>query len=54
MGQRELANSADVPIRTIQQYEQRQKDINHARTDYVVRMAKVLQCESEELLEDEQ
>ena len=30
LSQRELSERADVPLRTIQQYEQKQKNINHA------------------------
>lgn len=44
---------ADVPLRTIQQYEQKQKNINHARADYVIRLAKALYCRPEDLLEVE-
>ena len=46
-----LAEKADVPLRTIQQYEQKQKNINHARADYVIRLAKALYCRPEDLLE---
>ena len=49
--QKELAEKADVPLRTIQQYEQKQKNINHARADYVIRLAKALYCRPEDLLE---
>ena len=51
LSQRELSERADVPLRTIQQYEQKQKNINHARADYVVRIARVLYCRPEDLLE---
>lgn len=51
LSQRELAEKADVPLRTIQQYEQKQKNINHARADYVIRLAKALYCKPEDLLE---
>ncbi len=51
ISQRELAERSEVPLRTIQQYEQRQKDINHARADYVIRLSKVLCCRPEDLLE---
>ena len=51
LSQRELAEKADVPLRTIQQYEQKQKNINHARADYVIRLAKALYCRPEDLLE---
>ena len=51
ISQRELAERADVPLRTIQQYEQKQKNINHARVDYVVRLAKTLHCRPDDLME---
>ena len=51
ISQRELAERAEVPLRTIQQYEQKQKNINHARADYVLRIAKVLYCRPDDLME---
>lgn len=51
LSQRELAEKADVPLRTIQQYEQKQKNINHARVDYVMRLAQALYCRPDDLME---
>ena len=51
--QHELAERADIPLRTLQQYEQRQKSINKAQAAYLVRLARVLHCEIEDLLERE-
>ena len=51
LSQSQLAIAARIPVRTLQQYEQRQKDINRARVDYVVSLARVLCCESADLLE---
>ena len=51
MSQRELAEQSDVPVRTIQQYEQRQKNINKAQAEYLVRLSKVLFCEVKDLME---
>ena len=48
---RMLAELSDIPIRTIQQYEQRQKNINKAQAEYLVRLAKVLCCEAGDLIE---
>ena len=42
LSQRDLADLSGVPVRTIQQYEQRQKNINKAREEYLVVLAKVL------------
>lgn len=40
-----------IPMRTIQQYEQRQKNINKAKAEYVVMLAKTLFCTGEDLIE---
>ena len=49
--QKELAELAAVPLRTIQQYEQRQKNINRAQAETLARIAKQLYCNIEDLLE---
>ena len=49
--QKELAEICDIPIRTIQQYEQRQKNINKAQVEYLVVLSKELGCEVTALLE---
>ena len=51
LSQRELADLSNIPVRTIQQYEQRQKNINKAQAEYLVMLAKVLYCEVGHLLE---
>lgn len=51
ISQRELSELSGVPIRTIQQYEQRQKSINKAQAEYLMAMAKVLCCEMKDLME---
>ena len=51
LSQSMLAQKADVPLRTIQQYEQRQKDIQRAGAHQLERMAKVLRCDVEDLTE---
>ena len=51
LSQSELAKKTDIPVRTIQQYEQRQKNINKAQAEYLVRLSKSLYCEPEDLLE---
>lgn len=51
LSQRRLAELSGVPIRTIQQYEQRQKNINKAQAEYLVLLSKVLCCDVEDLLE---
>lgn len=49
--QKELADYSKIPLRTIQQYEQRQKDINMAHAISIISLAKVLECNAEDLLE---
>lgn len=51
LSQRELAEQSGVPLRTIQQYEQRQKNINKAQAEYLVMLSKVLCCEVADLIE---
>ena len=53
LSQRELAEMSGIPIRTIQQYEQRQKNINKAKADYLVMLSRVLCCDVCELMEIE-
>ena len=52
LSQRELARESEIPLRTIQQYEQRQKNINKAGADYIITLARVLGCKAEDLLEN--
>lgn len=49
--QRQLSEVSGVPLRTIQQYEQRQKSINKAQAEYLVKLAKALCCRAEDLIE---
>ena len=49
--QAELAERSGVSLRSIQMYEQRNKDINKASTETVYRLAKVLGCSIEDLIE---
>jgi len=51
ISQRELALATDIPVKTIQQYEQKQKNINKAQVEYIIRLSRVLNCRPEELLE---
>ena len=50
ISQKELADKTGVPLRTLQQYEQGEKNIAHARTDVVVRLSRALYCDIEDLL----
>lgn len=49
--QAELAERSSVSLRSIQMYEQRNKDINKASAETVYRLAKVLGCSVEDLIE---
>lgn len=51
MTQKELAVKAGVSLRSIQMYEQRQKDINKASVETVSALAKILHCPIEWLIE---
>lgn len=51
LSQSELAEISGIPIRTIQQYEQNQKNINAAKVETVVKLAKALNCTVESLME---
>ncbi len=49
--QAELAQKSEVSLRSIQMYEQRNKDINKASVETVYRISKALGCEIEDLIE---
>lgn len=49
--QADLAQRSNVSLRSIQMYEQRNKDINKASVDTVYRLAKALGCTMEDLIE---
>ena len=49
--QAELAKRSCVSLRSIQMYEQRNKDINKASAETLYRIARVLGCTMEDLLE---
>lgn len=49
--QSELAKRSGVSLRSIQMYEQRNKDINKASAETILRLSKVLGCTMEDLVE---
>ena len=51
MSQSELAAASGVPLRTLQQYEQRQKDIRKANVNYAISLARVLGCRVEDIVD---
>lgn len=50
LSQSALAKAANVPLRTLQQYEQGQKDIGKARAEYIISLASVLNTEPSKLI----
>ena len=51
LSQSALAKASGIPVRTIQQYEQRQKDLSRARAEYLIMLAAALHCSPSSLLE---
>jgi len=51
LSQNQLAELSAVPLRTIQQYEQRQKNINSAKLESVVALSRALSCRPADLME---
>ena len=51
LSQGRLAALSGVPVRTIQQYEQRRKDINKAAFESIIKLAAALSCEPSQLIE---
>ena len=51
LSQGQLAKASGVPLRTIQQYEQRQKNINKAQAEYVFQLAAALNCAPAAIIE---
>ena len=53
LSQSQLAEEAQISLRSIQMYEQRNKDINKAQAITLAKISRVLGCEIEDLLEVE-
>lgn len=53
LSQSELSKISEVPLKTIQQYEQKQKNINAAKAETVIKLAKSLSCNVEQFMEIE-
>lgn len=54
LSQSKLSELSGVPLRTLQQYEQRRKNINKAQAEYLVMLSNVLCCDVRDLLEYEE
>ena len=50
LSQSGLAKASGVPLRTIQQYEQRQKDLSKARSEYLIALSRALGCDPSRLI----
>lgn len=53
LSQKELATRSGVSLRSIQMYEQKNKDINKASAETLYKLSKTLGCKIEDLLEKE-
>ena len=51
MSRSKLAKESNVPVRTIEHYEQRVANINKASAEYIISLAKALYVKPEQLLE---
>ena len=51
ISQSQLADQCEMSVRTLQHYEQGNKDINKAAAETLYRIAKVLNCKIVDLLE---
>ena len=51
LSQRKLSELSGVPLRQIQLFEQRQRNINHTKAIDVVKLARVLGCKTKDLLQ---
>ena len=50
LSQSALAKAAGIPLRTLQQYEQGQKDIGKARAEYIISLASALNTDPSKLI----
>ena len=50
LSQSQLAKACGIPVRTIQQYEQRQKDLSKARAEYLIALSRALNCDPSRLI----
>lgn len=51
LSQKELSEISGIPLRTIQQYEQRQKSINKAQAEYLILLSRALCCKVDDIIE---
>lgn len=54
LSQSQLAEAAEISIRTLQQYEQGARDINGCRLKTLIKLSNVLECSIVDILTDEE
>jgi transcriptional regulator with XRE-family HTH domain len=54
LSQSQLAEAAEISIRTLQQYEQGARDINGCRLKTLIKLSNVLECDIIEILTDDE
>lgn len=53
MSQSQLAEKANLNVRTLQHYEQQTKIFDHARIDTILRVSLALNCKMEDIIENQ-
>ena len=49
----EIAQLADIPVKTLEAYEQGRRSVMGMKIDRVWRLCQILHCEPDEIIEDE-
>lgn len=52
--QSQLAERADMNVRTLQHYEQGSKNFDHARIDTILKVCLALECKMSDVIENEE
>ena len=53
LSQSQLAEKANLNVRTLQHYEQMSKNFDHARIDTILRVCLALNCKMEDVIENQ-
>ena len=54
LSQSQLAEKANMNVRTLQHYEQGSKNFDHSRIDTILRVCLALECKLEDIIENEE
>lgn len=54
LSQSQLAKAANINVRTLQNYEQNERDINGAKITTLIDVSKALNCKISDILSDEE